>query len=304
MSEANAVIEKNKGKTIFPSYMPRDSIIQTICTYNMDEYIDWTTGEVRFDTDEFIQLVEWVSTFPSEYDYNEASTDPLLGIITGNAIAAQSSMGMFSDFTIFDTVLDGRTVFKGYPCESEKGFMLTFNAPLSMSSQCKDKEGAWRFMSTILSEDYQVSQFNDWWGSFPTNQGAFEQYALKEMTENTEPSKVMTRRYGQNGGWSGSTGGTASAFTDYVKGEVYPKGVFTFETDDGDQIMTFYAMTQEQFDRFNMFLNGIDRRVQTNTTLTDIITEELAPFFSGQKTAADAVKIIQSRVGIYVNEQR
>jgi hypothetical protein len=43
---------------------------------------------------------------------------------------------------------------------------------------------------------------------------------------------------------------------------------------------------------------------ETDSTLTGIVTEELGPFFAGQKTAADTAAVIQNRVKIYVNEQR
>ena len=38
--------------------------------------------------------------------------------------------------------------------------------------------------------------------------------------------------------------------------------------------------------------------------LMNIISEESAAFFSGQKSAKDVAAIIQSRVQIYVNENR
>ena len=39
-----------------------------------------------------------------------------------------------------------------------------------------------------------------------------------------------------------------------------------------------------------------------NTEIFSIISEEASPYFAGQKSAADAAKIIQSRVEIYVSE--
>ena len=41
-----------------------------------------------------------------------------------------------------------------------------------------------------------------------------------------------------------------------------------------------------------------------DTSLSDIINEEIQPFFKGEKSAAEAAKMIQSRAGIYINEQR
>lgn len=36
----------------------------------------------------------------------------------------------------------------------------------------------------------------------------------------------------------------------------------------------------------------------------NIVSEELQSFFSGAKSAEDTARLIQDRVGIYVNEQR
>ena len=52
------------------------------------------------------------------------------------------------------------------------------------------------------------------------------------------------------------------------------------------------------------FLSGCDRRVYMNSTVTDIINEEAAAFFENQKSAEDVARVIQSRVQIYVHENR
>ena len=39
-----------------------------------------------------------------------------------------------------------------------------------------------------------------------------------------------------------------------------------------------------------------------NEELVNIITEETAPFFKGQKTAGETAEIIQNRISIYVKE--
>ena len=49
---------------------------------------------------------------------------------------------------------------------------------------------------------------------------------------------------------------------------------------------------------------SIDRIVEIDQIVYDIIQEEAQAYFSGQKSALDTATIIQSRVTIYVNEQK
>ena len=39
-------------------------------------------------------------------------------------------------------------------------------------------------------------------------------------------------------------------------------------------------------------------------SIADIVTEQAAAYFSGQKSAEEVAKLIQSKANIYINEQR
>ena len=41
-----------------------------------------------------------------------------------------------------------------------------------------------------------------------------------------------------------------------------------------------------------------------NDSIIEIVAEQAAAYFEGQKSAEDVAKLIQSKVNIYVNEQR
>lgn len=51
-------------------------------------------------------------------------------------------------------------------------------------------------------------------------------------------------------------------------------------------------------------INHCDRAVFEDNQLINIIQEEAAAFFKGQKTARETAEIMQSRVRMYVNENR
>ena len=80
---------------------------------------------------------------------------------------------------------------------------------------------------------------------------------------------------------------------------IQPK--YTMGDSSGNEIEV-YAMTQEQLDQFEDLLSRIDSTVSYNTKILEIIQEDAALFFNGQKSAEETAKTIQSRVSIYVNE--
>lgn len=63
-----------------------------------------------------------------------------------------------------------------------------------------------------------------------------------------------------------------------------------------------YNLTSDDYNRFLELINGITERIHSNQTIQQIIKEESAPYFAGQKTAEQAAAIIQSRASLYVAE--
>ena len=63
-------------------------------------------------------------------------------------------------------------------------------------------------------------------------------------------------------------------------------------------------MTKEKTDKVLQFIESVDQIMNYNSSITSIIEEETEPYFAGQKSAKEVADIIQSRVQIYVNENR
>ncbi|MDE6203707.1 MAG: hypothetical protein K2G19_09565, partial [Lachnospiraceae bacterium] len=61
---------------------------------------------------------------------------------------------------------------------------------------------------------------------------------------------------------------------------------------------------QQETEELKEKLYGFTQIYRRDETLLNIINEEAAPYFSGAKSAKDVAGIIQSRVQIYVNENR
>ncbi|MNW18556.1 hypothetical protein D3C71_2181650 [compost metagenome] len=49
-------------------------------------------------------------------------------------------------------------------------------------------------------------------------------------------------------------------------------------------------------------LNNISVYAESDLKITNIVAEETAPFFQGQKTAEEVAKVIQNKVNTYLQE--
>ena len=65
-----------------------------------------------------------------------------------------------------------------------------------------------------------------------------------------------------------------------------------------------YVYTQEQVDRVEEVIRATDRVPDSNRPIFDIVREQAQAFFAGQRSAEEVAKLVQSKVNIYVNEQR
>ena len=85
----------------------------------------------------------------------------------------------------------GNFVFKGFPSENRNGNTLNIRAGLAITTRSTNKEGAWEFVRTILSSDWQLE--NTW--VFPVNKTAFDVRAAEAMRHDENGSHTM--------GWNG-----------------------------------------------------------------------------------------------------
>ena len=62
LDELIAYADAHEGAELFDG-ASKSSILYYCLTYNMDSFVDWSTGECKFDTPEFKSLLEFVNVF-------------------------------------------------------------------------------------------------------------------------------------------------------------------------------------------------------------------------------------------------
>ena len=267
------------GADVFDKFTTRDTILMYSCYLGMDEYVNWTTGKCSFDSESFIKVLEFANSFPAEFDWEnydwefDYESEPSR-IMNGKQLLSMMSVNDFQTIQMYKAMYGGDITFIGFPSEGRKGSAISQDGGgFAMSSKCKNKEGAWEFMRIFLTEAYQKDYL--WWG-FPTNKAAFDA-KLKE---------AMTPHY----------------YTDPETGEEVEQstGGWGYE----DITIEIYALRQDEVDQIMGLINTTKKTFNYDQSMYDIIADEAAAYFNGQKSARDTAAIIQSRINIYVNEQR
>jgi ABC-type glycerol-3-phosphate transport system substrate-binding protein len=248
----------------------RDSMLRQGIQAAGSSYIDWEKKSCSFDSQGFIDFLEFVKKFPETIpddaweDYNETSYREGKSLFYTTYI---------NNFRVYRRTIDGtfgeETQMVGYP--NEMGINCSVIIPslrLCVSSKTKHADVCWDFLRRLYMPDYQeISQYE-----LPILKSSFDKMAADSMEK--------------------------MHYTDSDGKEIYEDDIYWV----GDQKVIVQPLAQQDVDYMNEFIGSLTNAYNANNSVYNIITEEVAPFFSGQKTAKEVANIIQSRVSIYVNE--
>ena len=254
-----------------------DGLLSSILQYNMGEYVNWSTGECNFNTDEFIKLLEFCSNYENSekfyqnYDYENEPSE-ITKIRNKQVVMQRLYMDGVEGYMLSKVTFGEPITIKGYPTKDGNGFVLNTSSFLvGISSKSKNKDAAWEFMREFYTKEGQDSV--DWsFSGFPVRKDVLEEVLQKAKEAETE---------------------TAPDGTKYVT-------VWGFQ----DIEMYIPAPTDEDINEIKEIINSADKLTNINTEIFSMISEEAEAFFKGQKTAKEVADVIQSRVSIYVKENR
>ena len=278
---------ENPDSTVFDRFITADDVLTFLLYLELENYVDWKTGECCFDSDSFVRLLEFVGSFPASFDWEAenptlADMDSDARIMGGIQLLKQCNFNRFEDAQSNMAGLgDAACTFVGYPTESGYGSMFAqIGNSFAITSNCKDKEAAWQFVRQFFLPDYQ-EQFKGF--VFPTNLSVYE-----DMKQ-----EAMTAKYARNPDGSfvlNDDGSRKEAERDSttVNGRNYQ----------------YRIVTEEETALVETVIQATTRVLKMDDSIKTIITEGAAPFFAGQRSAEEAAKLIQSKATLYVNEQK
>ena len=274
LEEMRSVIESQPEiQYVLDASMSRQSMLQQMLTLNLGRYVDWETGECSFDSEDFVELLEFCAALP-EGGGSGGGTPAL--VASGKQLLATFRVADFQEYQLYEAMFVGKLAFKGYPSAERAGNIAEpMYGSLSISASCKDVDAAWSFVRRLLLEDSYDTDGGDIFG-YPLNRAA---YAAAEAA-------AMEKHY----------------TTDPETGEQVEEPVSSWSWDA--LYVDIYAMTEEEAQALRELIASVKYSMSYDETIMNMIAEESAAFFEGGKNAADTAALIQDRVTTYVNEQR
>ncbi|MCH5341166.1 MAG: extracellular solute-binding protein [Acetatifactor sp.] len=264
--------------------MYKEEIMRCCLTYNADSFVDWKTGTCSFDSDEFKALLEFVGRFPSyeEMTNGDGQASMPERIQKGEVLLSEFTVDDLDDMQLYLEMFGGPVTCIGYPnSDGSSGAVLAPRGAYAITSRSQVKEGAWAFIESYLT--WEENRYSRW--GFPNSRSELARMADEEVNveyvldENGEP---MLDAHGNPMVVGGGSKGWGWDDWEYY----------------------YRVPTQEEVDMVLELIQSARMGSDDNEQIMSIINEEAAPFFQGQKSVDDAASTIQSRVQVYVDENR
>jgi len=158
----------------------------------------------------------------------------------------------------------------GFPVSEGVGNVIMSNGNYAISAKSPYQQEAWEFLRYYLTEEYQTTIRYGW----PVLNSAMD-----TLVEEAQQAPYYMDEFGNKVEYQESY---------YING----------------MEVLLDPLTQQDCERVLSFIESTEHTYSYDTAIMNIVTEEAAPFFDGEKTAAEAADIIQSRIFIYVNENK
>ena len=247
----------------------REDILYQAMELCGDQFIDWERSECKFDSPEFIRLLEFISQFPAKLDDAAMQEDTTAFYRNGKALFARESLGTFDEYVNLRYGYFGTEIaMAGFPSQTPGTAAIAPQLEIAVNAASDQKDACWSFVRRFLLDDYQNSIEMYW----PVSISALDQLANKAM----EPI-YYTDENGQK-------------VEDHIIMNI------------GGENVELPRISDSEVDQIYAFLRGLSSKAYFDRSVENIIVEEAAAFFEGQKSAKDVAGVIQSRVQIYINE--
>lgn len=270
-NEMKAALEKKGDDTRpFLSISKMETLYYFLLS--VDDFVDWKTGECSFDSTEFKEILEMSNAGANE----EPDEDDVYKMV--KELQEEKALLFYSgiipeQIPAYEKMFGENVTFIGCPSKDREGTYFDFGTMVGISSQSEMKDGAWEFIRTLMTKEYQATQaFQNY--DTPTRSDCFEMMMKAKMTT-----------------------------TEYV--DEFGQTISPIEaTDDWGMETEIGPLSKKNADMYRDLVNRTKKVETYNLPIIEIIEEEVQPYFAGDKNVDETAKIIQGRVTTYINENK
>lgn len=254
--------------------LTRSGFVEMMMQYCGNDFVDVETGKCNFNSENFIAMLEYARMLPEDINWSEYGDDYWVKQDSqyrdNRTLLAECDVSNVRYVNDYINGYFGEEIsYIGFPSDTGNGAVVEAGEQYLISAKSENIDGAWEFVRYYLTEEYQKEVL-----MFPVNKDVFLERAMEA---------------------------TSNPYTIDSNGD---KTEYEYKLSIGGESVVLPNMTKEQVNEFVEFVENIDKCVYYDEAIEAIINEEVVSFLTDQKSAAEVAKVIQSRVEIYVNENR
>ena len=270
----SALASMPEGCSIFSGCDTQEFLLGDLLEVNNSRLVDWEAGTCSFHGEEFRQLLALCKEMPAEInDTTEGGPAALRGGMQMLEQEVLGAFGRFDEVYMLKKLFGCQEVsFVGYPTvDGSVGSRFVVRGAYAISSTCRYKDGAWGFVRKAF-----LHKATSTLSGFPVNRADFEKLAAQCM----DPDRMKTQ-----------------------DGEDDPNKYEEMYL-DGVRIVIDRPVSQSEYDQLMDLYSAVDSVQRYDYNIRQIVLPQAAVYFAGDATLDETVQNIQSRVELYVNEQK
>lgn len=289
MEDVTDVLEgMPEDSTILRYNMTRKDAFFNLLRYSLDRFLDWDTGECHFNSQGFLDLVQFLENIPDEADLEDpvdAEEEVIRRIKDGQQMLEGVMVVWQQSVGISDAIWQERAAFPGYPTAdgSSGSFFYPTGRVLSMSAACRNKDAAWEYIRKLILPIVNKARPLNAWMDIPVSMHDYELLLWGELQQ-------MNRAIEQ-----------AGSVEDFLKNDILSR---RYHFDYGPAVRLMRPLTEEDTQRYEDLINHTTQLYWPDDALSDIVWDSLGPYFAGDWTLEHTIEVLQNRATLYVNEQR
>lgn len=258
----------------------KNDLLENFISYGYNDFVDWEKGSCSFDSEEFKALLEICNMGDDnpvkgqESQSAEEDSAYVSEIKNGKTLLVHGLMVSMSQYQSYRALFGKEVNCIGFPCEDKKGSYFYMNDNVGIYSKSKVKDGAWEFIRTLFTKEYQGKSYAVFFGGMPTRKDCFSMF---------EKTQTTTKEY-----------------TDEFGNEIVPIE-YVVDMYSGE-VVSGKPVSEEDVAAFHSLLENTTKVIGLDDAIIDIVMEEAAGYFAGDKSLDVTAEIIQNRANTYVNE--
>ena len=272
------MIKKKKADYKFAlGVVNREMILNWVMYYAMDTFVNWEKGTCSFNSDSFIDILNFAQKFPKDINYEKLDWDKYdAAVRSGDQLVREVFYYDFHSYMMERYGYFGEDIlYMGYPGDGKNGPAIQDGMTLAMSHESGHKKECWEFMRTFYLDEYQTRIET----GFPISISALNAKAEKSMNPETY------------------------IYTD-ENGKEIEEVIDNPELTLNGKSIKIPIPKQADIDTVMKTLKSLDCRARVDYNISNIVLEEVGAYFSGQKSAKETADVIQSRVKVYILESK